>query len=301
MLAVGQQSKIDIIFVHEELATIVRQQTFVYDRLARNPSQSDSTRVYRENCTDENFWQAFHGLRVSKLVDLWKQFLVSIGADLDPLVQQYVNQKMYEDLIKSLSSVRPSATAATKPSLTPDEENIVRYASGYVPMALIKRFETHVTERSTSFVECLSAMAVDGEGTTFLEYTTQWISKINRGGLFEVNDRAYLLFREIEMNLQCKLSEVLRETTVQQDRKEELISSVVQNDNVLFYWTLLSEDIEGEQESLELLRDIVELWLTIRGFSIASEWMEIHKSRSSKSTKKSKALRRSLKQGSSQD
>ena len=114
----------------------------------------------------ENLWQAFYGLRVSKLVDLWKQFLVSIGEDLDPLVQQYVNQKMYEDLIKSLSSVRPSATAATKPSLTPDEENIVRYASGYVPMALIKRFETHVTERSISIVECLSAMAVDGEGTS---------------------------------------------------------------------------------------------------------------------------------------
>ena len=130
---------------------------------------------------------------------------------------------------------------------------------------------------------------------TFLEYTTQWISKINRGGLFEVNDRAYLLFRDV--------SEVLRETTVQQDRKEEIISSVVQNDDVLFYWTLLSEDVKGEQESLELLhvQDIVELWLTIRGFSIASEWMEIHKSRSSKSTKKSKALRKSLKQSSSQD
>ena len=79
-------------------------------------------------------------------------------------------------------------------------------------------------------------MAVDGEGTTWLDYTTEWVSKVNRGGLFEINDRASLLFREIEINLQC--SEVLRGTTTQQDIKEELILSVIQDDNILFHWAL---------------------------------------------------------------
>ena len=245
----------------------------------------------------EKLWKAFHGVRVSKLVDLWKQLLISLEEDLDPLVQQYVNQKLYEDIIKCNFCSYPSPTSKDS-SLTPDEENIIRYASGYVPMVLMKKYERVVSEKSASFVECLSAMAVNGEESTILEYTSQWVSKVNRGGLFEVNDMAYLLFREIEINLQDKLTKLLQPSaTVQLDRKEELITSTAQDDTVQFYWTMLSADIDGEEESVELLRDIVELWLTIRGFSIAGQWMEIYKKCSSKTTKKSKSLRKTLKQG----
>ena len=74
---------------------------------------------------------------------------------------------------------------------------------------------------------------------------------------------AFLLFREIEINLRDKLTKLLQpSTTVQLDRKEELLTSAIQDDNIQFYWTMLSADIDGEQESVELLRDIVELWLT---------------------------------------
>ena len=245
----------------------------------------------------EKIWKAFHGVRVSKLVDLWKQLLISLEEDLDPLVQQYVNQKLHEEIIKCNFCSYPSPTSKNS-SLTPDEEKIIRYASGYVPMVLMKKYERVVSEKSASFVECLSAMAVNGEESTILEYTSQWVSKVNRGGLFEVNDMAYLLFREIEINLRDKLTKLLQPSaTVQLDRKEELITSTAQDDTIQFYWTMLSADIDGEEESVELLRDIVELWLTIRGFSIAGQWMEIYKKCSSKTTKKSKSLRKTLKQG----
>ena len=39
--------------------------------------------------------------------------------------------------------------------------------------------------------------------------------------------------------------------------------SSIQDENILFYWTMLSADLDGELESVELLRDIAELWLTI--------------------------------------
>lgn len=38
---------------------------------------------------------------ISKLVDLWKQLLTSLKVELDPLVQQYVNEELYEDILKS--------------------------------------------------------------------------------------------------------------------------------------------------------------------------------------------------------
>ena len=91
----------------------------------------------------EKLWKAFHGVGVSKLVDLWKQLLISLEEDLDPLVQQYVNQKLYEDIIKCNFCSYPSPTS--KNSLTADEENIIRYASVYVPMVLMKKYERVVS------------------------------------------------------------------------------------------------------------------------------------------------------------
>ncbi len=34
---------------------------------------------------------------------------------------------------------------------------------------------------------CLGEMAVMGETTDFTQYTTEWIDKVNRGGLFPLN------------------------------------------------------------------------------------------------------------------
>ena len=85
-----------------------------------------------------------------------------------------------------------SSTTPKNSLISPDEENIVRYASGYVPMILMKRYEGNISEKSTMFVECLSAMAVNGEESTILEYTSQWVSKVNQGALFEVNDTTFL-------------------------------------------------------------------------------------------------------------
>ena len=53
---------------------------------------------------------------------------------------------------------------------------------------------------------------------------------------------------------------------------------LVADDDVQFYWSLLSIDVDTEDNAACLLKEIVELWLTIRGFSIAGQWLEIYKS-----------------------
>ena len=40
---------------------------------------------------------------------------------------------------------------------------------------------------------------------SFLDYTCEWIRAVNRGGLYEVKDEVYLLFREIEAKMQSHL------------------------------------------------------------------------------------------------
>ena len=40
-----------------------------------------------------------------------------------------------------------------------------------------------------------------------------------------------------------------------------------------FYWTLIPQDIDDE-DAIELLTDISDMWVTIRGFSMVSAWLE---------------------------
>ena len=47
--------------------------------------------------------------------------------------------------------------------------------------------------------------------------------------------------------------------------------------DVQFYWTLISQDIEKEDHAIELLLDIADMWVKIRGFSLASSWLEEYK------------------------
>ena len=50
--------------------------------------------------------------------------------------------------------------------------------------------------------------------------------------------------------------------------------------SVQFHWMLVSQDIDNMEHSEGLLREIVNLWVTIRGFSLAASWMEEFKKNS---------------------
>ena len=107
-----------------------------------------------------------------------------------------------------------------------------------------------------------------------------------------MNNTAYLLFQEIEDNIRDTPTPEILCTTREKSKR-----STISDENILFYWTLLSVDIDNEQDSMFLLREIIQLWLTVRGHSIPGQWLEIYKNSKSKTTKSSKSLRKTLKQG----
>ena len=51
--------------------------------------------------------------------------------------------------------------------------------------------------------------------------------------------------------------------------RNELIAEVASDDTVQFLWTIVSIDITDEEAAVKLLADVIGLWVTIRGFSIA--------------------------------
>ena len=83
-----------------------------------------------------------------------------------------------------------------------------------------------------------------------------------------------------------------------EDQRKALITSVLSSTDVQFHWSIVSVDITYEDLAIKLLKEIVGLWITIRGFSIAGAWLECYKQASASSVSKSKSLRKGLKQKS---
>lgn len=62
------------------------------------------------------------------------------------------------------------------------------------------------------------------------------------------------------------------------------------NDDILFYWSMLTATWE-ENVAYKILTMIVDLWITIRGFSLASAWVEEFKAHNKKTLQKSNRKR----------
>ena len=77
--------------------------------------------------------------------------------------------------------------------------------------------------------------------------------------------------------------------------KDALVNIITEDSDVQFYWTLVSQDVDEENEAIKLLEEIVTTWVTIRGFSLASTWLEQYKKAKQLNVAKSKVLRKNLK------
>lgn len=252
----------------------------------------------------QDLWTGFHSARVSEIRPLWNKVYNDLGlvesgqGTQDPLLGEYVNEKLFEEHVKEKFPIETTAAEPSEPS--EDDHNALRYAAGYIPWKLTQKYKKtkckHVHRRA--FLVCLERMSVSLEqednqedDTSYQEYTTRWIRAIDRGGLFHVNDEVYVLFYEIEKKVRQYL---IKLALVHELDKDRVIKEIVTDNEIEFFWSMISVDIDhhiGEQ----LLTQIVQLWLTIRGFSTAAAFVEQYKQITKTCTKKSSSLRKGLK------
>ncbi len=120
--------------------------------------------------------------------------------------------------------------------------------------------------------------------------SNDWTAAVNRGGLIIVSD---LMFTFIS-RLETVLRQYITETKSHDLNLKSSAPNIMSDDDVLFYWSMLTVEIEDEAVSNQLLCMIVEHWITIRGFSHASSIIELYKQANKKNIQKSKGLRKSL-------
>ena len=244
----------------------------------------------------EKMWTAFHCLRVKDLPPLWDALFKDLScpiseADEVALLTQHINEKLFERIVSQQATVEPSEVEV--PPLTENEANALRYAAGYVPFALKQK-----PSKRPEFTNFLSTLAVAGEESDYIAYTRRWVNLVDRGGLFRVNDQLYTFFAEVEMIVRRHLARMLSFAAVGHEnvmQRQEIVDDVLSHPDVQFSWTLVCTDLADEDLEAELMKHMVELWLTIRGFSAVGSWMEYYKQCKKEGTKRAHALRRGLK------
>ena len=244
-------------------------------------------------------WSAFHEKRHTDLQKLWQGLLTTLSLENDQLFIQSVNQELFQEMLIRYFSETCSSTAATAQQktngFTTDELNAMQYACGYIPHKLSKKYRKRKGMKAEQFVECLGnmAVAVDDVDDDLLTYTRVWLEKVNRGGLFPLNDKTLQFFTTVEEKVRILLPEHIKKNDPSKDVKC-VIQDILKDDDVQFFWTIIALDIESEEHSQELLQETVQLWTTIRGFSIASTWLEVYKRATKMTTAKSTGLRKHL-------
>ena len=236
----------------------------------------------------KKLWKDFHYLCESELPVLWTKLLLDVGIVLEDtsLLTQHVNLRLFECMLLECSKT-PEVDVVVPP-LTADEANALRYAAGYVPFALGKKFKGR--PEVSSF---LLSLGIEGEESSYFDYTKTWVNQINRGGLFKLNDEVFSFFIEVEMRLRRHLPHLFKvNPTID---RQEIIDDMVTSDDIICYWAVVTCDLDDEDLSVELLQHIIELWVTIRGFSAAGAWLEHYKQNIQSGTKGECGLRKGLK------
>ena len=62
--------------------------------------------------------------------------------------------------------------------------------------------------------------------------------------------------------------------TIKTDFKEKITENIMKIEDIMFNWLMISGECENEEVEV-LFKMVIDLWVTIRGFSFASCWIEI--------------------------
>ena len=106
----------------------------------------------------------------------------------------------------------------------------------------------------------------DSDGSV-LDYTKEWMEKVNRGGLFPLNNVTFQMFVGIEKATRFRLR---RHLVGRHDHDlKDIIDSIVKTDDVQWHWLLISQSVESSDDSDWLLRKL--LLCDCKGFLYGSE------------------------------
>lgn len=272
----------------------------VLDKLWKTVTSGDKSKGSTNRC--EKMWKAYHVLRSDPT--FIGKVTTYLGSELLPvhcktLFVQTLIRKLFEKIVR-LKSMLPSIDSEDdfyKPTIPPIEENILRYAAGFVPFLLKKQC---IKRESSSMeldenIKCLNCVGVSNEidhPNAFLDYTKSWLRKQNRGGLFMLNDHGYRFFKAVE----CHCRKYFQKQYIKggSDIRLLVVNAVMKDKVAIELWRKATVR-RYSVVSVQVIKMCIKLWINIRGHAFAMNYIEQFKNLQTAEASKKKALRKDLK------
>ena len=121
--------------------------------------------------------------------------------------------------------------------------------------------------------------------------TETWTNRIDRGGLWHINDQTYSMFNTMEEEMRRFYR--LDVQPPHKGMKDTAMKALLKINDLLFEWCLIAVEADDDI-STSVLEKIVELYVTVRGFAFAKSCMEMYKQAKKKTVQNSRALRSKL-------
>ena len=240
----------------------------------------------------DKLWESYYYIRTTEtFTNRWTVFLCKANSPCGtPVLYQHLTDLLFKGLLRYSYSVANDTSKQPSP-LTNNEANALRYVAGYVCRHLRKKIEASAHPLKEEMVLCLMSMVKDKSDTS-RGVCEEWTDLVDRGGLWHVRENTHSFFLSLEEEIRLLLPSLL----TKEKRKERIVEDLVRSEDVQFYWLIVGAEFDEEDRDVhsELLKRIVELFVTIRGFSYASAWLEKYKQENKKGTQKSKSLRKRI-------
>ena len=155
--------------------------------------------------------------------------------------------------------------------------------AGYLIRSLDKKIEKGRYIHKEEMLQTLHDFVEDKEAHSHDEEefsTSAWFNSINRGGLTRCSNNFYYFIYAVEESLKTVLQLVIKEIQI-----PKLIEQLRLDANIHQTWTTLcsSADVITDQYLYdELLTEILNFYIQIRGYAFTTKWMEDFKQKFTK-------------------
>ena len=188
-------------------------------------------------------------------------------------------------------------------NLSPHEAKVLRYVAGFLPFSIKSLYETRNDATSKVIVSILNSWRLSNDADkreqTYLEFSNAWVDRIDRGGLFLVNDDFYVFVKRVEDVARKVFNKKLINSYQGEDLRDTLMKRFEASPIVDSTWATLTRHVEDEKAKSILKEIILRKWIDIRARAFANAWIQKLKLMSFKtgkgpSKKAEPALRKTL-------
>ena len=175
-----------------------------------------------------------------------------------------------------------------QPELFSVEENALRYAAGYVIHSIKEKLKREKIPMRDAMLYGLSDMCIQDN---VIDSSENWLNAVDREGLVHINHTAFKMFHAMEMELRQHFM-ISKIEDMDEHHRDKVNTSIVGDVDVQYCMDCVTENLEEERK--ELLHKIVNLYVTVRGFSFTRSWLEMYKQEERKKLQKSRSLHSKL-------